>query len=93
MALQIFFPCYLGNNIVTTSNDLPTEMYKSNWIQFDQKQKQIVSIFLERTKRNSSIVAGNLFILNLQTFLSVIRFKQVKIYYDYLIADCIYGHF
>lgn len=79
MALQIFFPCYLGNRIVATSNELSTEMYKSNWIYFTKKQKQIISIFLERTKRTTSIVVGNLFILNLQTFSSVkfLSFKSI----------------
>ncbi|XP_031629090.1 odorant receptor 94a-like [Contarinia nasturtii] len=73
MSFQIYFPCYFGNEVMATSNNLSTEMYKSNWIHFNAKQKQMVSMFIEGTKKNKYILIGNLFVLSLQTFSSILN--------------------
>lgn len=54
------------------SDKLSTDMFQSNWISFTKKQKQMVSVFIECTKRNTFILVGNMLIISLQTYRSVI---------------------
>lgn len=71
LSLQIYLPCYFGNEIITKSNELSTDIYKSNWRCFRRKHQNIIIIFMERLKRTVSVVVGGLFLLSLQTFTSV----------------------
>lgn len=72
MLIQKFFPFYFGSQIMAISDKLSTDMFQSNWISFTNKQKQMVSMFIECTKRNTFILVGNMLIISLQTYRSVI---------------------
>lgn len=71
MTSQIFLPCYFGNQIMVTSSELNTHMYHSNWSRLPKFHCQLIIIYMERLKRALDITVGQLFMLNMRTFVSV----------------------
>lgn len=80
MILLIYVPCYFGNEIITKSGKLTTKLYKSNWIDMDLRQQKYIVIVMERFKRSTFLLVGWLFILGLDTFTSVIAWKNLDFY-------------
>ena len=74
MILQIFLPCYYGNEITVASSNLSTSLFKSKWIDADEKFKKAMKIFMENTKRPIEVLAFGLFKVNLGTFTSICNF-------------------
>ena len=68
MVLEIFLPCYYGNELSVASSKLSTALFHSNWIQGDKKLKSLVKIFLENSKKDIKISAFGVFDVNLVTF-------------------------
>lgn len=68
---QIYIPCYYGNEIMLQSNALINHIYFSNWTEMTQRSKRSIIIFMERLKRETQIIVGKLFPLNLETFTTV----------------------
>lgn len=85
MVAEIFVPCYYGTVLIDKSKELTDQIYSSNWINQKWKYKQAMMIFVERTLRPIRIRAGGLFLLNLQTFLSVN--EQLRIFFKRFLYD------
>lgn len=68
MVLEIFVPCYFGNEVSIASAKLSTAIFQSNWIDGSVKLKKAVSVFMENTKKDLKISAFGLMDANLATF-------------------------
>lgn len=71
LCLLIVLSCYFGNEIMVQCDELCTDLYKSNWLTMDVKQRKIIITFMERLKRPTVIRVAHLFVLGLNTFTSV----------------------
>ncbi|XP_026481369.1 odorant receptor 2a-like [Ctenocephalides felis] len=71
--LQIFLPCYFGNEISSKSALVSQSAFSSSWIETDSKIKKNMIIFMERSKRPLKIYAGKVFELSLGTFTMIIN--------------------
>lgn len=71
MVLEIFLPCYFGNDLSIASKLLGESLFHSEWANGSNKLKQIVMIFMENTKKEIKITAFGLFNVNLATFTSI----------------------
>lgn len=74
MIAQILIPSYFGSLLIDKSMKTTQAIYFSKWMNYDEKWKKSYIIFVERTLRAISILAGGLFILSLPTFLTVCIF-------------------
>ena len=73
MTLEIFLPCYFGNELSIASSKLSTALFHSNWINANKKDKDTAKIFMENTKKDLSITAFNAFEVNLTTFGKIVN--------------------
>lgn len=71
MFLQIFVPCYVGNEISVEHNKLPASFFASNWIKFNVQQRKLLITAMESLKRENFIRMGQIFPLTLITFSKV----------------------
>lgn len=72
---QIFLPCFLGNEVIFSSNGLLNSAYNSSWELMSDDYRKLLIILMERLKHGSRILVGKLFPLSLDTFTSVNIFK------------------
>lgn len=75
LLMQIFIPCYFGAVVLFKSHLITQNIYKSNWIDQNEKYKKVFRIFVERTFHPVQFSAGRVFPLDLGSFLSVRRIK------------------
>ncbi|CRK88696.1 CLUMA_CG002372, isoform A [Clunio marinus] len=74
MILEIFIPCYFGNEILLASQKLSTSLFHSDWIQEDKNFKTALKMVLENTKNPIKIAAAQgVFPVSLVTFLRIIN--------------------
>jgi hypothetical protein len=71
MALQVFMPCYFGNEVLIASQNLSNEIFNVAWYERDGKFHRSFKIFIENTKIPIKIVCGKIFMANLETFVSI----------------------
>lgn len=71
MTYQIFIPCYFGSIVSQKSEQLPTNLLESNWLDGTTSMRRSVTIIGERVKRPITPFAGGLFVVGLPTFVSV----------------------
>lgn len=72
MIIQIFLPCYFGNEISFASQELSQKLFHSQWIDASKKHKKSLSFMLEVMKKPIKINAYALLKINYETFTSVI---------------------
>lgn len=68
MILQIFLPCYYGNEIKLSSNKLAEEFFHTDWYFEDKRHKKIATIFMECTKKPTTLRAFHEFDIDLRIF-------------------------
>jgi odorant receptor len=68
MTLEIFLPCYFGNELSVASSKLSTALFHSDWINGNKHFRKNVKIFMENTKKEIKISAFGVFEVNLATF-------------------------
>ncbi|XP_037944199.1 odorant receptor 94a-like [Teleopsis dalmanni] len=73
MTMQIFLPCYYGNEISWNSQKLVKCLYQSNWKDLPQKHKRCVLIYMQYLQKPTVIRAGNFFLIGLPVFLKTIN--------------------
>ncbi|KAI8126968.1 Odorant receptor 2a [Lucilia cuprina] len=73
--IQIFPTCWHVNTIMEKSDYLTTAMYRCNWMDQNQKFRKMLIIFMQRSQKTNTVLAGNLAPVTLQTFLAIIRFS------------------
>lgn len=71
MILQIFLPCYYGNEISFASQELSLEVFHSQWIDGSKEHKKSIIFMLEAMKKPIKIHAYSLLQINYDTFNSV----------------------
>lgn len=71
MLVEIFLPCFFGNEIMLASNSLSYCLFSSDWTEQNITYKKKMIIFIERLRRPIVITAGKIVNLSLITFTSV----------------------
>jgi predicted kinase len=72
MLLEIFLPCFFGNELTEASSKLSSFVFNSNWIEMNKKYRRIMQFFVESTKQEMKISAFRIFDANMATFKKVI---------------------
>lgn len=72
MILQIFLPCYYGNQITFCANQLTNEVYHINWLQCEQSSRKLLYTYMEHLKPPVRIQAGYFFAVGLPIFVKVV---------------------
>lgn len=73
IVLQIFIPCYFGEEMTSASERLSTSLFKSEWINESEDFKMLMKIFLENSKRPIRVSAFGVFNVTLDNFLKIIN--------------------
>jgi odorant receptor len=71
MIIEIFLPCYFGNELSLASSKLSTAMFHSNWIDENRDVKVSMLVLMENLKQEMTISAFEVFQLNLETFTTI----------------------
>lgn len=87
MCVQLFLPCYFGNEITLQYNEIRDSFYKTNWPGMSILNRKFVIKFMERLKRPVRIITFNFFVLNLATFTSVRLYHYLKFISNKYILD------
>lgn len=69
--LEIFLPCYYGNEISLAFAELSTSLFHSNWIESSKKHRTAMKIFLENSKKPIKITSVGLLDVDFKTFASI----------------------
>ncbi|XP_066159036.1 odorant receptor 94b-like isoform X2 [Euwallacea fornicatus] len=70
---QIFIYCWFGNKITHASSELPTAIYKSDWLGCSRRFKQAMLMSMKRMERPLYVSIGKFTPLSLSTLLAVLR--------------------
>ncbi|XP_066584775.1 odorant receptor 10-like isoform X2 [Prorops nasuta] len=73
MTYQIFIYCWHGNELHLHAMDLALANYSCNWFESTNEFKRALQIMMIRTQRPLRLSAGNIMVLNLNTFMGIIR--------------------
>lgn len=57
MLLQVFVPCYYGNEFFRASEKISTSLFHSKWINCSKEYKEAMIIFAENSKKPLKITA------------------------------------
>lgn len=69
MVLQVFLPCFYGNEILVASSKISTSLFHhSKWLNGNKHYKAAVKIFLENAKKSIKIQAFSLVSIDFTTF-------------------------
>jgi hypothetical protein len=73
---QFFVLAYFGNAIESTSNDISTTIYKSDWIERDKEFRTNMIITMAAMRNPMVIKTVKVFDANLPTFLFVSFYRR-----------------
>ncbi|XP_030371556.1 odorant receptor 94b-like [Scaptodrosophila lebanonensis] len=73
MVLQIFFPCYYGNELTIYADQLTNSVFKTNWLEFSVGTRKILIIYMEILKRPVIVRAGGFFKIGLPIFVKTMN--------------------
>ncbi|XP_033165993.1 odorant receptor 94a [Drosophila mauritiana] len=73
MILQIYLPCYYGNEITVYANQLTNEVYHTNWLECRPPIRKLLNAYMEHLKKPVTIRAGNFFAVGLPIFVKTIN--------------------
>ncbi|XP_034114452.2 odorant receptor 94a [Drosophila albomicans] len=73
MILQIFLPCYYGNQVTFHAHQLTNEVYNTNWLQCPPHTRKLLNAYMEHLKRPVKIRAGFFFDVGLPIFVKTIN--------------------
>ena len=74
ITMEIYLPCYYGNNLRIASEKLSTKLFHTDWICESEDFKIAMKLFMENVKKPIIISALNIFDLNLDNFIKVCNF-------------------
>nr|WCC57426.1 odorant receptor 29 [Papilio glaucus] len=69
----IFVPSWLGTQLIYESQELVFAAYSSDWINSCKEFKRSMIIFMERTKTPLVVVGMKMFLLSLDTFVTIMK--------------------
>ncbi|XP_036328400.1 odorant receptor 94a-like [Rhagoletis pomonella] len=73
MTLQIFIPCYCGNEIILNSGALNDAVYHAEWVQCMPKMRKYLIIYMEMLQKPIKVKAGNFFEIGLPVFVKTMN--------------------
>ncbi|XP_026849429.1 odorant receptor 94a [Drosophila persimilis] len=73
MILQIYLPCYYGNEITVYAHQLTNEVYHTNWLHCRPPLRKLLNGYMEHLKQPVAIRAGNFFAVGLPIFVKTIN--------------------
>ncbi|EDV54074.1 odorant receptor 94a [Drosophila erecta] len=73
MILQIYLPCYYGNEITVYANQLTNEVYHTNWLESRPPTRKLLTAYMEHLKKPVAIRAGSFFAVGLPIFVRTIN--------------------
>ncbi|CRK86981.1 CLUMA_CG000794, isoform A [Clunio marinus] len=73
MLLEIYLPCYFGNEITLMSEKLSENLFHSEWPEENKKFRFNMLVAMEKMKRSLKIAAFGVFGVNMNTFTDVCR--------------------
>lgn len=68
---EVFFPCYLGNLIVESNENLATSIYFCNWVGQSIRFQKTLQTMIIRVNRENRLFAGTFIPITLESFLEV----------------------
>jgi odorant receptor len=73
MTLEIFLPCFFGNELSFATSKLSTALFHSAWMNQDKSFRTNVKFLMERFKNEMKISAFGVFEANLVTFVRIVN--------------------
>jgi hypothetical protein len=70
--MQLFYPCFLAQEIEAASQEMANNIYESDWLKADLATKKLMLIFMQNLSK--PVITLNIFCIvdiNLNTFLRV----------------------
>lgn len=71
MMVQIYLPCYYGNEITHKSQLLTNALHSCEWYRFDRLTRRDVKLLMIRTNKPMELKAGGFFRYSLESFTTV----------------------
>jgi odorant receptor len=72
--IQIWLPCYYGNELKFASEKISMSMFHSDWSTTTKSFKTAMKIFMENNKKSTWIRAFGYIKIDLTTFISICNF-------------------
>ncbi|XP_053959638.1 odorant receptor 94a-like [Anastrepha ludens] len=73
MILQIFVPCYCGNEIILSTGALNNAIYNAEWVQCSPKVCKYLIIYMEMLQQPVKVRAGKFFEIGLPLFVKTMN--------------------
>lgn len=73
VTLEIFLPCYFGNELSIASSKLSTAFFHSDWIDESKSFKNLAKIFMESSSRDLKVSTYEFFDANLLSFGKIVN--------------------
>jgi odorant receptor len=73
MTLEVFLPCYFGNELSVASLKLSAAFFHSSWIDKSLSYKNSMLVLMENMKQDIRISTFGLFHVNLETFTGILN--------------------
>lgn len=73
MLLEIFLPCYFGNEILIASSKLSASLFHAEWMDNNPKLMTSKKAVMENMKYDLKIRAFGIYKVNLETFNSILN--------------------
>ncbi|XP_034485490.1 odorant receptor 94b [Drosophila innubila] len=73
MIVQIFLPCYYGNQLTVHANQLTNSVFNTNWLEYSVQTRKELICYMEFLKRPVKVRAGIFFEIGLPIFMKTIN--------------------
>ncbi|SPP83022.1 odorant receptor 94b [Drosophila guanche] len=73
MTVQIFLPCYYGNELTFHASALTNSVFHTNWLEYSVPTRKMLNCYMEFLKRPVKVRAGVFFEIGLPIFVKTIN--------------------
>ncbi|EDW58329.1 odorant receptor 94b [Drosophila virilis] len=73
MIIQIFLPCYYGNELTVCAKQLTNSVFNTNWLEYSVTTRKVLNCYMELLKRPVKLRAGVFFEIGLPIFMKTIN--------------------
>ncbi|EDW80595.1 uncharacterized protein Dwil_GK11482 [Drosophila willistoni] len=73
MIVQIFLPCYFGNELTYHANTLTNSVFNTNWLEYSVGTRKLLNCYMEFLKHPVKVRAGVFFQIGLPIFVKTIN--------------------
>ena len=73
---EIFPLCYYSNCLIYDSDRLSEDIFHSKWIDQNSRYRKMMIFFMQRSQQTMELLAGKIFPINLNSFISVSSLKS-----------------